>query len=351
MSAGRGDDKNLAAGGPARHIPVLRAAALAALELVPGHLYVDGTFGAGGYTSEMLKAGARVIAFDRDPTAIAAGAPLMQASGGQLRLVEARFGEMVAQLAALDLGPGSLDGVVLDIGVSSMQIDQAERGFSFRQEGPLDMRMSASGRSAFDIVQEASVEELADIFFYYGEERASRRIARAIVHDRETQPFTTTRQLAEMIARVCPGKPHEIHPATRVFQALRIAVNDELGELVSALEGAELLLKPGGRLAVVTFHSLEDRIVKMFFAARSGRGEAVSRLLPGEPARAQNTFVVPSRQPVLPTQVEMLENPRARSAKLRFGIRNEAPARPTDPKLTALGRLPAAAVPTRAKGR
>ena len=341
MTTGRGEDDPSAAGGPARHIPVLRDAVLAALAIQPGELHIDGTFGAGGYSRAMLAAGASVIAFDRDPDAITAGAALVREAMGALLLAPARFGELEATMARLGHSGATLDGVALDIGVSSMQIDDGARGFSFRHDGPLDMRMSGQGRSAADICNNAGADEIADILFYYGEERSSRRIARAIVADRVAKPWTTTRALAEMISRVCPGKPHEIHPATRAFQALRIAVNDELGELVRVLEAAERMLKPGGRLAVVTFHSLEDRIVKQFFASRSGRGQAQSRRLPGEPAVLPATFVLPGKQPVAPSQDEMHDNPRARSAKLRFGVRTDAPSRPRDPALVQLAALPA----------
>jgi 16S rRNA (cytosine1402-N4)-methyltransferase len=221
-----------------------------------------------------------------------------------------------------------------------MQLDEAGRGFSFRQEGPLDMRMSCEGPSAADLVNTAEEARLADIFYYYGEERFARRIARAIVAERTDQPFTSTLQLAQTIARVAPGKPGGIHPATRSFQALRIAVNDELGELVKALAAAERALAEGGRLAVVSFHSLEDRIVKQFLARRSGHGEARSRLLPGEAERAAPSFVVPAGQPILPSEDEMARNPRARSAKLRFGTRTEAEPHPPEPALALLAELP-----------
>ncbi len=328
----RGAGTHLAAGGPVRHHPVLRAEAIAALEVRSGGLYVDGTFGAGGYTSSILATpGTRVVALDRDPSAIAAGL----ASGGDARLtlVEARFGTLDAVVESLSLP--RLDGIVLDIGVSSMQFDEAERGFSFRFDGPLDMRMSRDGRSAADIVNGAGEEELADILYHYGEERASRRIARAIALDRKTIPFTSTKALAEMIARIMPGKPGDIHPATRSFQALRIAVNDELGELHDGLEAAERHLAPGGMLAVVTFHSLEDRIVKRFFQGRSGRADAGSRHLPGEINRPAPTFVPIGRQPVVPGKDEIAANPRARSAKLRFGRRTEAAARAPDARTRA----------------
>ena len=334
----RGAGDHLAAGGPVRHHPVLRAEAIAALAVRSGGLYVDGTFGAGGYTTSILATpGTRVVALDRDPTAIAAGL----ASGtdhARLTLVEARFGTLGSVVERLSLPP--LDGVVLDIGVSSMQFDEAERGFSFRFDGPLDMRMSREGRSAADIVNGAGEEELADMLYHYGEERASRRIARAIALDRKTKPFTSTRALAEMIARIMPGKPGDIHPATRSFQALRIAVNDELGELHDALEAAERCLAPGGSLAVVTFHSLEDRIVKRFFQGRSGRADAGSRHMPGEVHRPAPSFVSIGKQPVVPSADEIAANPRARSAKLRFGRRTEAPARAADARTRASIVLP-----------
>ena len=322
------------------HVPVLLEEAMTALEPRSGGLYVDATFGAGGYARALLDRGATVIAIDRDPSAIRAGAALAASSGGRLRLAEARFGELDA--VARGLGVEAADGVVLDVGVSSMQLDEAARGFSLRFDAPLDMRMEARGRSAADILREDDMETIADILFYFGEERAARRIARAIVADRTAKPFTSTLDLAGLIARVAPARRGEMtHPATRAFQALRIAVNDELGELVRGLAAAERLLKPGGRLAVVTFHSLEDRIVKQFFVSRSGRGRAASRRLPGEPAEAQPTFEAPRRQPVEPSEAEALANPRSRSAKLRFGVRTGAPPRAIDETIEALARLPA----------
>ena len=340
MKSGRGDDKDLAAGGPARHIPVLLDEVLDALAPHEGGAYLDGTFGAGGYARALLATPqVRVLGLDRDPDAIAGAAPLISESAGRLRVDQARFGDLVD--AARRTGFAPLDGVTLDIGVSSMQLDEAARGFSFRQDGPLDMRMEQAGRSAADIVNEASEEELADIFYYYGEERMARRIARAIVADRVAKPFLTTRPLAELIGRLVPHKPTEIHPATRSFQGLRIAVNDELGELVRALAGAEEVLKEGGRLAVVTFHSLEDRIVKQFFSARSGRGQARSRLLPGEPVPPPATFDLVGKQPVIAGSAELARNPRARSAKLRTGQRTDAPARGLDADLAAMAALPA----------
>jgi 16S rRNA (cytosine1402-N4)-methyltransferase len=307
----------------APHVPVMAAEALAALAMVPGGLYLDGTFGAGGYTRLILDAGGRALALDRDPTAIGAGRALEQASAGRLILAETRFSRMEAAARAAGLGP--FDGIVLDIGVSSMQFDQPERGFSFRFDGPLDMRMERAGRSAADLVNELEAEPLANILYLYGEERASRRIARAIVVERAKAPILTTGRLAEIIARAAPAKKTEIHPATRSFQALRIAVNEELDELTQALKAAERLLRPGGRLAVVTFHSLEDRIVKQFFAERSGRGRAVSRLLPGEIPSPPPTFTAPPGQPIAPGPAESHRNPRARSAKLRWAERTQAP--------------------------
>ena len=340
MNAGRGENE-VAAGGPARHIPVLLGEALEALNVRADGVYLDGTFGAGGYSRALLERGARVVAIDRDPTAIVAGQALVAASRGRLTLVEGRFGDLDAIARRFRAAP--LDGVVLDIGVSSMQFDEAGRGFSLRQDAPLDMRMEGAGRSAADILREDDEQRIADIFFHFGEERAARRIARAIVADRKTSPYVSTLQLADMIARVAPARPGETtHPATRAFQALRIAVNDELAQLLRGLEAAERALAPGGRLVVVTFHSLEDRIVKQFLARRSGRGRAASRLLPGEPALAPPTFLAPAGQPILPSEAERNGNPRARSAKLRFAERTGAPALGRDAGLDALTRLPAA---------
>jgi 16S rRNA (cytosine1402-N4)-methyltransferase len=322
------------------HVPVLLHEAMEALDPRAGGLYVDGTFGGGGYARALLDRGVRVIALDRDPSAVQAGAELAASSGGRLELVEARFGEL--DEVTRRLGVDAVDGVVLDIGVSSMQLDEAARGFSLRFDAPLDMRMGGSGRSAADILRDEDEATIADILFHFGEERAARRIARAIVADRKTKPFTSTLDLAGLVARVAPARRGELtHPATRTFQALRIAVNDELAELVSGLTVAERLLKPGGRLAVVTFHSLEDRIVKQFLAGRSGRGRAASRRLPGEPAEAEPTFDVPRGQPVEPSEAETRENPRSRSAKLRFGVRTSAAPRGRDAGIEQLARLPA----------
>ncbi|HSV00825.1 MAG TPA: 16S rRNA (cytosine(1402)-N(4))-methyltransferase RsmH [Roseiarcus sp.] len=321
------------------HIPVLLSEAIEALEPREGGTYVDGTFGGGGYAHALLERGARVIALDRDPSAIRAGAELAASFGGRLQLVETRFSELDA--AARRLGVEAADGVVLDIGVSSLQLDEAARGFSFRFDAPLDMRMGRTGRSAADILRDEDEATIADILYHFGEERAARRIARAIVADRSTKPFSSTLELAGLIARVAPARHGELtHPATRAFQALRIAVNDELQELLGALGAAERLLKPGGRIAVVTFHSLEDRIVKQFLAGRSGRGRAASRRLPGEPAEAEPTFDVSRGQPIEPSEAEARANPRSRSAKLRFAVRTGAQPRGQDEGIGALARLP-----------
>jgi 16S rRNA (cytosine1402-N4)-methyltransferase len=325
---------------PPRHIPVLLAEVLDALKPTPGAVIIDATFGAGGYTRALLDCGADVVALDRDPSAILQGAELVAASGGRLRLVQARFGAL--EEVAMKLGLVAADGVVLDVGVSSMQLDEAGRGFSLRLDAPLDMRMESRGPTAADILKDEDEETIADILFHFGEERAARRIARAIVADRRGAPFASTLQLAQLIARVAPARRGELtHPATRTFQALRIAVNDELGELLRGLAASERLLKPGGRLAVVTFHSLEDRIAKQFLVARSGRGRAPSRLLPGEPAESAPTFEVPRGQPIEPGESEAAANPRSRSAKLRYAVRLDTPPRDTDESIKALTRLPA----------
>ncbi|MBL3596727.1 16S rRNA (cytosine(1402)-N(4))-methyltransferase RsmH [Rhodovulum sulfidophilum] len=306
------------------HIPVLLRPLLEAVAPVSG-LWLDGTFGAGGYSRGLLEAGAdRVIGVDRDPSVADLAASWAAGWGDRLQLVEGVFSELDRHAEA------PLDGVVLDLGVSSMQLDQAERGFSFAKDGPLDMRMGAEGPSAADLVASASDTALADILFHYGEERASRRIARAIVKARAIAPIVTTAQLAEVVARCLPPhRPGQTHPATRSFQAIRIAVNDELGELVRGLEAAERALKPGGKLAVVTFHSLEDRIVKRYLQVRSGQAAGGSRYAPEarpDPAR----FELVTRRAVAPDPVELEANPRARSAKLRVAIRTGEPAGPVD---------------------
>jgi 16S rRNA (cytosine1402-N4)-methyltransferase len=327
--------------GDVRHIAVLGREAVAALAPRVDGVYVDATFGAGGYSRLILaEPGARVIGIDRDRTAIAGGFALVDRSGGRLTLVQDRF----SNLADVIRGQGfeQVDGIVMDIGVSSMQLDQAARGFSFRFEGPLDMRMGEGGPSAADVVAQASEQDLANVIYIFGEERRSRGIARAIVAARRESPITTTRQLADIVARVVRAKPHEIHPATRTFQALRILVNEELDELQQALAAAERMLRPGGRLAVVSFHSLEDRIVKTFLAARSG-GSAGSRHLP-EVARPAPSFALLGRRPLVADEAEVAANPRARSAKLRAAERTEAP--PLDEHETARAWPSLAAVMT-----
>ena len=318
--------------GQAPHIPVLLRPLLAAVAPVRG-VWLDGTFGAGGYSRALLEAWAeKVIGVDRDPLAFEMAASWAGNWGARLELVQGVF-------SRLDEYAQGLDGVVLDIGVSSMQIDQAERGFSFMKDGPLDMRMSQEGRSAADIVNTADEDELADILFHYGEERASRRIARAIARARAEAPITSTLRLAELVEGCLPrAKPGQSHPATRSFQALRIAVNDEYGELVGGLEAAERALRPGGQLAVVTFHSVEDRIVKRFFTARSGGGGRGSRHAP-DIAKAAPQFTQASRKAIGPDDQELAENPRARSAKLRVGQRTDAPAGAVDRRALGMPQL------------
>lgn len=306
-----------------RHIPVLGPEAVAMLAPRAGGVYDDATFGAGGYTRLLLaEPGTRVVAIDRDRNAIADGFDLVDCSDGRLTLVEGNFSNLAEFCAAK--GVTALDGIVMDVGVSSMQIDEAARGFSFRLDGPLDMRMGHGGPTAADVVARADEADLADTIYAFGEERQSRRIARAIVKTRVEQPITTTRALADIVARVIRSKPHDIHPATRTFQALRILVNAELDELNAALVAAEAMLKPGGRLAVVSFHSLEDRIVKNFLAAR-GETRSGSRHLP-DVMHDEPRFRVLTRRPVTAGDGELRTNPRARSAKLRAAERTAAPA-------------------------
>tara|TARA_R110002020_G_scaffold47690_9_gene135725 strand:- start:4886 stop:5911 length:1026 start_codon:yes stop_codon:yes gene_type:complete len=339
MAANLGSGHPEAEGGPVRHIPVLLSEVLAALDAKPGQVVLDGTFGAGGYTAAILDAGASVIALDRDPTAIAGGQVLVEASAGRLTLIQTQFSRLDEHAPA-----EGLDAVVLDIGVSSMQIDEAERGFSFQRNGPLDMRMSGDGVSAADVVNRAKVSDLIRIFGFLGEEKHPGRIARAIEKRRLTEPFTTTRDLANLIESVNPRKAKDkIHPATRVFQALRIFVNDELGELAQALFAAERAVKPGGRLLVVTFHSLEDRIVKKYFADRSGKASG-SRHMPMVEVKPA-IFEPIGKGMVAATEAEAELNPRARSAKLRAGLRTDAASRPDDlsifdlPDLATLAKL------------
>ncbi|TXL73631.1 16S rRNA (cytosine(1402)-N(4))-methyltransferase RsmH [Vineibacter terrae] len=305
------------------HVPVLCEEVVRLIDPQPGGTYVDGTFGAGGYSRALLDAAdCRVVGIDRDPRAVRAAQALQAGLAGRLTVIEGRFGDMVGLLEAQ--GVAAVDGVALDLGVSSMQIDTAERGFSFRHDGPLDMRMSADGASAADVVNSADEGELADILYDYGEERQSRRIARAIVRARAGKRIERTGELADIVRRALgPAAARDkIDPATRTFQALRIHVNDELGELRRGLAAADTLLAPGGRLAVVSFHSLEDRTVKDFLRARAGEGPRPSRHAPA--ARRDDdmpgaTWRVVTRRPVTPGDAECAANPRARSARLRVG--------------------------------
>lgn len=301
------------------HIPVLLRPLLTAVSPVSG-VWLDGTFGAGGYTRGLLDAGAdRVIAVDRDPLAFEMAQDWAGEYGDRLVMQPGVFSKM-------DTYGSDLDGVVLDLGVSSMQLDLAERGFSFMKDGPLDMRMSQDGVSAADLVNTAPEETLADILFLFGEERASRRIARAIVRVRTDAPITTTLQLTRIIESCLPRpKPGHSHPATRSFQALRIAVNEEYTELFEGLMAAERALRPGGQLAVVTFHSIEDRMVKRFLTARAGQSGRANRYAP-ETEQAAPQFAVKSRKAIGPDDQELAENPRSRSAKLRVAVRTDAPA-------------------------
>jgi 16S rRNA (cytosine1402-N4)-methyltransferase len=298
---------------------------LEALAAAPGRTVIDGTFGAGGYSKAILETGADVLALDRDPSAARFAAPLAKAFDGRFRFAESRFSEMQARLE--ETGRAHCDGVALDLGVSSMQLDEPERGFSFMRDGPLDMRMGADGPSAADLVNTAEPAELSRIFFVYGEERQARRIAAALARRREAEPFTRTLDLAESVEKAVGGRRGApIHPATRVFQALRIAVNQELSELEAGLDVAEHVLRSGGRLAVVTFHSLEDRIVKAFFTERAGLRPAGSRHLPPSAAGPEPTFELLFKGARAPGPAELAANPRARSAKLRAGVRTTAPA-------------------------
>ncbi len=301
----------------APHVPVLLDDVIAALDPGPGRIFVDGTFGAGGYSRAILATGAQVVGFDRDPTA----RRFAEGLGPDFRLIEARFSEMDTIL-----GEGSVDGVALDLGVSSMQLDEADRGFSFMRDGPLDMRMGPDGPTAADIVNSAEAGELARILWVYGEERQSRRIAAAIVRRRAEEPFTRTLEFAGFVERVLGGRRGaKVHPATRTFQGLRIAVNDELAELEAGLVAAERVLKTGGRLAVVTFHSLEDRIVKSYLTLRAGRLPGGSRHAPPVVAGAAPSFELMFNGAKGPGEAELAANPRSRSAKLRAAIRTSAP--------------------------
>jgi 16S rRNA (cytosine1402-N4)-methyltransferase len=304
----------------APHVPVLLDEVIAALSPSAGETHVDGTFGAGGYTKAILNSGARVVAFDRDPDAIREGRILADESEGRLILVPERFSRMDQALS--DRGVDAVDGVTLDIGVSSMQLDRPERGFSFQADGPLDMRMAQEGRSAADFLNEASEEEIADVLYHYGEEPKSRRVARAIVTAR---PIERTGQLAAIVRKALghhPGMKKD--PATRTFQAIRIHLNEELQELEGGLAAAESVLRPGGRLAVVTFHSLEDRVVKRFLRERSGAVPAGSRHLPFQAGTGPAPSFEGVAKPVRASEAELNANPRARSATLRVARRTSA---------------------------
>jgi len=338
----KGGDMDNIVGGPALHIPVMLNEVLEVLEPASGKVIIDGTFGAGGYTSALLEAGVHVIAIDRDPNAIRDGAQLVELTDGRLNLEIGEFSNL-DEIAA-GVGHKCVDGVVLDIGVSSMQLDEAERGFSFQQDGPLDMRMAQQGVSAADVVNNAAQSDLTRIIGILGEEKKASLVSRAIVRAREAMPFSTTLQLASLIEKVLPRKAKDrIHPATRTFQALRIYVNQELQQLANALFAAERILKDGGRLAVVTFHSLEDRIVKFFFKDRFG-GDQGSRHLPAVNHK-HATFVASGKSLIKATKGEAEVNPRARSAKMRWAQRTAEAAHPADlsifgfPNLAPLSRF------------
>jgi 16S rRNA (cytosine1402-N4)-methyltransferase len=333
------DSTSAVAGGLARHIPVLGRPAVEFLAVRAGGVYIDATFGAGGYSRAILDtADCRVIGLDRDQSAIARGADLVQAAGGRLVLVEDTFSNLAA--VARGVGHDAVDGVVFDLGVSSMQLDEAERGFSFRHDGPLNMRMGRAGPSAADVLAAASERDLAAIIATLGEERHARAVARAIVAARRDAPIETTRALADIVAGKVHARPGTIHPATRTFQALRIFVNEELDELATGLAAAEHVLRAGGRLVVVSFHSLEDRIVKSFLASRGHRA-GPSRHLP-EAAQPPATFRSLTKRPIVPDEIEVSANPRARSAKLRAAERTDAPPVADEPE-GLLPRLPALA--------
>ncbi|NKB49450.1 MAG: 16S rRNA (cytosine(1402)-N(4))-methyltransferase RsmH [Alphaproteobacteria bacterium] len=314
------------------HTPVLLDSVIAALEPRTGAVYIDGTLGAGGYTSALLEATDCIVwAIDRDPDAIARNSELAATYGGRLHLISGHFGDMQTLLA--DRGVSAVDGVTLDLGVSSMQIDDPARGFAFSQDGPLDMRMDQAGPSAADLVNTVDESELADIIHGYGEERLARRIARAIVAARAEAPIETTGRLADIVRAVATprkrsrkGRENKIDPATRTFQALRIKVNDELAELERGLGAAEAILKPGGRLAIVSFHSLEDRRVKVFLRQRSGNEGRGSRHRPEVTARHAPAWRLLGRRAIRPSDAEMARNPRARSARLRVAERTDAPS-------------------------
>lgn len=327
-----------AAGGPERHVPVLLSEVLKWLDPKPGEVIVDGTFGAGGYTRAILARGAGVIGIDRDPDAISAGQALVREAEGRLMLVPGQFADLDAH--SRSQGYESVDGIVLDLGVSSMQLDEADRGFSFLRDGPLDMRMEQAGPSAADAVNDLPVRDLIRIIGLLGEEKRATSVAHAIDAARKEKPFSRTLELANLIEKVLGRSPKkaQIHPATRTFQALRIYVNGELHQAAKALGAAERLLKPGGRLVLVSFHSLEDRIVKRFFQDRTRTRGGGSRHMPEEEVPPA-TFELLTRKAVEAAASETDANPRARSAKLRAGRRTEAPARDLDIHAAGVPRL------------
>ena len=337
MMAG-GDTSSGVAGGPAGHVPVLLKEVMELLAPAAGGLYIDGTFGRGGYSRAMLAAGAGVLAIDRDPDAITAGAPLRAEFGAGLVLVEGRFGDL--DRIAEDAGFPAVDGVVLDVGLSSAQVDDPERGFSFMRDGPLDMRMERRGPSAADVVNRLGESDLRRVIAMLGEERKAGLVVRAIVAARSEHPITRTLELAAIVEKAIGRRPTDpIHPATRTFQALRIFINHELEELARALAAAERILKAGGRLVVVAFHSLEDRIVKRFLAERSRVRSAASR---HQPAADQPppSFLLLTRGAVVPTAEEIAANPRSRSARLRAATRTAAAAHRFDPAALGVPVLP-----------
>ena len=326
--------------GPVRHVPVLLNQVLQSLQPQENEVYVDGTFGAGGYSRAILEAaGCQVIGIDRDPEAISGADDITKEFHDRLTLFQGRFGEMegIVKSAGLE----KVDGVVLDLGVSSMQLDEGERGFSFMRDGPLDMRMGRDGESAAELIARLDDKVLADIFWKLGEEKRSRAIARAIVKRREEKPIERTLDLANLIEQVLGRKPgDQKHPATRTFQALRLFINQELQQLVDGLHAAEKILKPGGRLVVVTFHSLEDRIVKRFLTHKTGRNSRPSRHLPGDGGEnITPSFQNINRKAAKPTEGEVSDNPRARSAQLRAAIRQDAPAYVLETKKLGLPQM------------
>ncbi len=337
MIAGRSGPKTGPAGGPARHLPVMLREVVSSLKPKDGGKYIDATFGAGGHTRALLAAaGCEVLGFDRDPRTVAEAAGVVSEFGGRLTVVEAKFSEMLE--IAPRHGFDRVDGILFDFGVSSMQLDEAGRGFSFRFDGPLDMRMSASGISAADVVNNYDERDLLRIIAVLGEEKKAKFVARAIAEARKEAPIATTGALAKIVREAIHARPGDIDPATRTFQALRIYVNDELGEIAKGLLAAEQLLKAGGMLAAISFHSLEDRLVKTFIASRS-QTPAVSRHAPAAKA-VSSSFKAISRKATVAGEDELKINPRARSAKLRVAERTAAPARRDDPLAALLDKIP-----------